>query len=492
MHQLPWEIGGLLPWVPSARWYPAKGAEGGVSVWDAVELPAAPGGMDAGNPAIWLAIVETGGDAAGRFVMPLEGCLGVEGIGVAGPLADAAASPVFAAWLLGMVLHGKTVEGASGSFQGRVVAPATVRARPTPPPGDPARVRVVTIGGDASNTSLAVAWGDTRVVVKLLRQCREGLHPEVEVGEFLASSPVAADVPRLLGWLEYVPRDRGPGSGSAVLATVHEQVDAAGSAWDAMLGLAPSDWPRCRRLAVSLGETTAHLHAALACRRDVPAFASEPWTAEAWAIATRRMEEHAAGVVSKLQARRAALSPEDRATTDRLLARRTEIFGRFAEAVPPPAGTARIRVHGDYHLGQVLVSREGERCTVIDFEGEPARSLDERREKTSAAKDVAGMCRSFDYLARVLAKQGLRAYRAEDVRDLEAAFVSAYEVTSRRLSSQGAGGLRWWPEDRSEADRLLAIFMLDKAVYELAYEADNRPDWIDVPLGAVASLIDRR
>jgi maltose alpha-D-glucosyltransferase/alpha-amylase len=488
MHQLPREIGGLVPWVPSARWYPAKGAAGAVSVWDAVKLPT-PDGMDPAPSAAWLAIVEADGDAAWRFVLPLEQRVGAD---ADGPLADAAVSPAFAAWLLTTVLRGEAVEGASGSFQGRVVAPAIIRARPTPPPVDPACVRVVTIGGDASNTSLAVAWGDTRVVVKLLRRCREGFHPEVEVGEFLATSPVAADVPRLLGWLEYAPHGGGRERGTAVLATVHEQVDAAGSAWDAMLGLALSDWPRCRGLAVSLGETTARLHAAFACRRDVPAFAAEPWTADAWATATRRMGEHAAAVVSKLADRRAALSPEDRATTDRLLARRAALLGRFAEASAPPAGAARIRVHGDYHLGQVLVSWEGDRCTVIDFEGEPARSLDERRERTSAAKDVAGMCRSFDYLLRVLAKQGQRAYRAEDVRDLEVGFVSAYEAASRRLSSQGGGGVRWWPEERSEADRLLAIFMLDKAVYELAYEADNRPDWIDVPLGAVASLIDRR
>ena len=488
MHELPREIGGLVPWVPSARWYPVKteGATGALRLLDAAKLPASDG-KPAASAAVWLAIAETGGDAAERFVLPLEERPGGD---PDGPLADAAMSPAFVAWLLATVLRGDSMKGGCGAFQGRVVAAGDGRSRPAPPV-DPASVRVVAIGADASNTSLAVAWGDTRVVVKVIRRCREGVHPEVEVGGFLATSPVVADVPRLFGWLEYDPGGQGPGGGAMVLATVHEQVDAVGSAWDVMLDLAVSDWPRCRAVAVSLGETTARLHAALACRRDVPAFAAESWTPEAWSGATRRMAEHAAAVLAKLAAGRPRLSGEDRATMDGLLARRTALLGRFGETPVHASGTARIRVHGDYHLGQVLVSTAGDRCTVIDFEGEPARSLDERREKTSAAKDVAGMCRSFDYLMRVLAKQGRRGYRVEDVHDLESCFVSAYEAASKRLSSGEAGGVRWWPDDRAEADRLLAIFMLDKAVYELAYEADNRPDWIDVPLGALASLVGR-
>ena len=114
---------------------------------------------------------------------------------------------------------------------------------------------------------------------------------------------------------------------------------------------------------------------------------------------------------------------------------------------------------------------------VIDFEGEPGRTLAERREKTAAAKDVAGMCRSFDYLLRHVAKSSAKPYAAADLARLEACYLGAYREV--------ALGQPWWPADPTTADALLAPFKLDKAIYELAYELSNRPDWIDVPLAAI-------
>jgi trehalose synthase-fused probable maltokinase len=144
------------------------------------------------------------------------------------------------------------------------------------------------------------------------------------------------------------------------------------------------------------------------------------------------------------------------------------------------AGAAWIRVHGDYHLGQVLLDGH-DRPLVIDFEGEPGRSLEERRAKTTACKDVAGMCRSFDYLLRCAARDGGPAYRADESRGLQRRFVEGY---ARRVAGQ-----EWWPTRPADADSLLAASMLDKAVYELAYEIRNRPDWIEVPLAAVEALL---
>jgi trehalose synthase-fused probable maltokinase len=135
-----------------------------------------------------------------------------------------------------------------------------------------------------------------------------------------------------------------------------------------------------------------------------------------------------------------------------------------------------IRVHGDYHLGQLLVAEQGS-VLVIDFEGEPGRPLAERRGKTAAAKDVAGMCRSFDYLLRHVTKLTGRPYAAADLERMEACYLDAYREV--------AAGQPWWPADRENADALLAVFKLDKAIYELAYELNNRPDWIDVPLAAI-------
>jgi trehalose synthase-fused probable maltokinase len=135
-------------------------------------------------------------------------------------------------------------------------------------------------------------------------------------------------------------------------------------------------------------------------------------------------------------------------------------------------------VHGDYHLGQVLVDESGQRVMPIDFEGEPTRPLTERRRKTSAAKDVAGMLRSFDYLFAHVDR--LHGAGPGDPAALAEAFLAAY----RRGASRSA----WWPADADEERRLLAAFTLDKAVYELAYELANRPDWVEVPLGALERL----
>jgi maltose alpha-D-glucosyltransferase/alpha-amylase len=136
-----------------------------------------------------------------------------------------------------------------------------------------------------------------------------------------------------------------------------------------------------------------------------------------------------------------------------------------------------IRVHGDYHLGQVLIREPGPEVLVIDFEGEPSRSLEERRRRTSVCKDIAGMCRSFDYLLRHAARNGSTPYRAADLDLLEATFLDAYRAVAR--------GHVWWPADATKADSLLAVYKLDKAVYELAYELAHRPEWVEVPLAAL-------
>ena len=114
---------------------------------------------------------------------------------------------------------------------------------------------------------------------------------------------------------------------------------------------------------------------------------------------------------------------------------------------------------------------------VIDFEGEPGRSLADRRRKTTVFKDIAGMCRSFDYLLWHAARCGSVPYRAENLRLLEATFLDAYRAV--------ASGQAWWPVDAAVAEALLAVYKLDKAVYELAYELANRPDWVEVPLAAL-------
>jgi maltose alpha-D-glucosyltransferase/alpha-amylase len=465
------EIGPKVPWLPAARWFAMKGGDGSIVLHDAARLPLA---LKPTPHAMWLGLVDlvdAGGQAApaARYFVPL--------VEADGTLVDASRNDAFVGWILRVVLDEASLPAGLGSFRGH----SPVRGNP---PTSDARLSIADVGGDASNTSIAVSYGGgPAVIVKLVRRCRSGTHPEVEVGHFLAKSPVRADVPKLLGWIDYVPNERAGDAGPATVVIVHERVDARGSAWDVMLATAEEDWPRCLELAASLGETTARLHAALASRNDDPAFAPEPWTADDWQAATRRMTDHASHVLDRVEQLRGAASVR---LAGRVASMRSRIMASFSEQATEPPSSHRIRVHGDYHLGQVLVGRGDDRCVVIDFEGEPARSLAERREKTSAAKDVAGMCRSFDYLLRVLAKDGRRPYTVGDLASLESTFLSAYETTSHSLAAERPEA-RWWPEDRRETDRLLAVYKLDKALYEVAYEADHRPDWTDVPLAAVAA-----
>lgn len=459
MSQLPHDLtASLEPWIGKARWYSSKGSEGGrLILHDAVATPNG-----------WLALVDRL-DASeiptARYVVPIEEANA--------HFIEAASTPAFAGWLIAIVLGERSVEGARGRFRGRGLDRGREVAI-----GEGRTVDVEPIGGDASNTSLVIRdQADTNRswVCKLVRACRPGIHPEVELGLVLASVDWKGS-PRLVGWLEYVP---GPGDGEpAVLAVIHEHVSGCRSAWEELLSRAVHDWHACLAMADELGRTTAAMHAALATAEG-PACRPEPWTPAAARDASDRMVAHAAAVFDRLADRRQAFEEPVASRIDRLIADRRPLLERLSVFPDAALPTLRIRVHGDYHLGQVLMKREQDRdrCFVIDFEGEPARSLAERREKTSAAKDVAGMCRSFDYLLRVLDKNGTRRYDAHDLHDIESRFLTAYRATAR--------GRGWWPDDPASADLLLAVYRLDKAIYELAYETDNRPDWVDVPLAAL-------
>jgi predicted trehalose synthase len=214
------------------------------------------------------------------------------------------------------------------------------------------------------------------------------------------------------------------------------------------------------------------MHRALGGRDDVPAFAPRPMTPAMRCEAATRMADHAREVFSLAAARLPYLPA---ATADRLrklLPARDRLIARLRELADIETTAAVIRVHGDYHLGQVLVGgatpsdQADDRLFIIDFEGEPGRPLAERRAATSVFKHVT-------------AGTGT-ASRPADLRRLEETFLEAYAAA--------ASGQPWWPADPREAERLLGVYKLDKAVYELAYEIQNRPDWIAVPMGALEEM----
>ncbi|MFO0423389.1 MAG: phosphotransferase, partial [Planctomycetia bacterium] len=233
-------------------------------------------------------------------------------------------------------------------------------------------------------------------------------------------------------------------------------------------GLAGTHREKTLGIVAALGRTTAGMHRALGARTDREAFAPQPATAASRGAQAARMTAHARQVLQFAAAR----LPTAIAHPERLLA-------GLESLAQVPTTASDIRVHGDFHLGQVLVGPDDARILVIDFEGEPGRSLEERRAKTSVCKDVAGMCRSFDYLLRHVARTTGGTYHSSDLALLEQTYLDAYREI--------AHGHAWWPTERQEADGLLVAYTLDKAIYELAYELHNRPDWVEVPLAALAA-----
>ncbi len=300
---------------------------------------------------------------------------------------------------------------------------------------------------EQSNTSVVI--GD-RLILKLYRLLEPGENPDLEVGAFLTDAGFA-DTPVVLGALRHV----SPAGEPATAVMLQAYVPATGDAWSAMLAALADDPDRATAMAVAIGKITARMHAVLASCPDDPAFPARVATVEDTAGWWASAEGQLAGAV-------AAVSGD---AHDRLVAVAPAVRARFADAFGRATGDEMVtRIHGDYHLGQLLARTDGG-FSVIDFEGEPARPLAERRRPTSPLRDVAGMLRSLDYAARTAEAAGSVAAAAwlPQARD---AFLGAYGATGP----------------------LVEAFELEKACYEVRYEASNRPDWLWLPLAAVERL----
>lgn len=333
--------------------------------------------------------------------------------------------------LLRAIESGLRVEGERGAFVFRAA-----RGFAGGPPLEVARP----VGGEQSNSSFAL---DRRFFLKIFRRLEAGPSPELEVLRFLEERTDFRRAPRFLGAIEYES-----GAFRATLGVLESFVESDGDLWAYTLANRPGAevWQR-------LGLTTRELHRALASRREDPAFAPEP-VARADLAAWSASFERLVGEVAALAGRR-------------LLGLERPLIERArALAALDPRGLVKSRVHGDYHLGQVLRARSG--FVIFDFEGEPARPLAERRRKHAPAHDVAGMLRSIGYAALVSRPR--------------AAAASPWEDEARRGFLEGYG---LEPEDRP----LLEILELEKAVYEVGYEINHRPDWVDVPLAAVRRFV---
>jgi maltokinase len=221
-----------------------------------------------------------------------------------------------------------------------------------------------------------------------------------------------------------------------------------------------------------LGEVTGAMHAALASDSTDPDFAPEDPSGEALALLVATVDEEIEAVFLEL--------PEDEPAVVPIAGRGEEVRERL-RVISHVGDVGRvIRTHGDYHLGQALCADED--WVVLDFEGEPARSLPERRRKRSPLRDVAGMLRSFAYAASASELlHGVRPAADWEARARER-FLDGYLVTVERGILPGSTGA---------FDRLLTVFELEKAVYELRYELNNRPDWIGIPVAGIQRLLEQ-
>jgi maltose alpha-D-glucosyltransferase / alpha-amylase len=371
---------------------------------------------------------------------------------------------------------------------------------------------------DQSNTS--VLFG-RRLIMKLFRRLEEGPNPDVELGEFLTRRRFTR-VPPLMGFIKFA----ASGHADAAIAMLQEFVPNQGNGWEVTIdelgryfervtALPPPDIAReqaqawidqraeapqhvCEAvltylpLAGVLGRRTGELHLTLAgAGPDHPALVPEPYAPADVKATAEAMRRHADAQLHLLEEALPALDDRRRALARQVLAHRNDLVHQFDDLEQLRTGATRIRCHGDYHLGQILVS-EGD-VVILDFEGEPARPLAERREKSPALRDVAGMLRSFSYAA-LTGLGAATANRPEDTERLapwaalwetwvSAAFLRSYFAVTR--------GTPLVPSDGDDLDVLLQAFVLDKALYELGYELNNRPEWVHIPLAGLLRLRSR-
>jgi trehalose synthase-fused probable maltokinase len=390
--------------------------------------------------------------------------------------------------LFRVVRHGGEVAARAGAVR---ALPIESGAAPDEPALD-----VVRLPGVHSNTAIALGGA---YLLKVFRRVEFGINPDVEISRFL-SRRGTVNVPALVGSLEYdragesatlalaqslVPsHTSGWAQASAELSGFFERVRALGSPegqapdrLDALVGPYAGAVER-------LGRRTAELHVALASDSSDPAFAPERALAsevESW---SRNMIRHLDDAIALLARQRHALEPRAADLADRLVERRDRLASRLASLGSRVGPLAKIRVHGDYHLGQVLVLHGD--FVILDFEGEPARPLADRRARHPVLRDLAGMLRSFGYVA-----QCTRPPAAADPAEIAGveAWAAAWESRVSAAFLRGyfgvAAAAALLPDDPERVQAGLDAFVIDKAAYELRYELNNRPDWAHVPLAGL-------
>jgi trehalose synthase-fused probable maltokinase len=439
----------VIEYVTQQRWYGAKSR----SVAHAQELDTVL--LRTTEPYFALALVEMRYDTGAHDIYQL--LHGENEI-------DALGDPAAARELVHAMRAGLTLQGREGTVEFRPIegfaglGRELLDARP--------------VGAEQSNTSIVF---DDEVILKVFRRLEPGINPELEMLRFLTEHGFANIAP-LGGWYAYSGGPLG-----ATLGILQQFVANGKDGWELVLdeiGRAPEAFlDRVRRL----GQVTGEMHTVLGSDTSDPAFAPETPSVEALGLLTATVDEEIESVFLTL--------PEDDERLAPILGRGEEVREQLRLLTHAGATGKIIRTHGDYHLGQTLWASRLEApaprtddWVILDFEGEPMRSLAERRRKRSPLRDVAGMLRSFAYAAS--AAELLRGTPAPEGWEEQARehFLEGYlETVDPSLL----------PSGQLAIERLLAVFELEMAVYELRYELDNRPDWVGIPVAGIQRLMEK-
>jgi maltose alpha-D-glucosyltransferase/alpha-amylase len=431
-----------------------------------------------------------------------------------GVLYDAIVDKQFCHSLLAMTSHRHTITGNAGALEAE---PTSVLRKIRREQGLDIEPSV----SKAEQSNSSIIYGNS-LILKFFRRLDMGTNPELEIERFLAACSFPYSPP-LAGALEYHDK-RGRTSTMAVLTSF---VPGCHDAWQDTLYALRHFYDRVQRLparlrvapsaaealgaifgqaalprkpadligtylrdAKTLGRRTAALHLALASDSKDPSFRPEPWTAEAQQSLFESMRDLTHHNYHLIRQHVAMLPASTRILAKKVLPFESLIVNRFQQITVSPLGAVRIRTHGDYHLGQVL--HHGGDFLIIDFEGEPAVSLEERRSKQSALRDVAGMIYSFFYAAHAALRELPRSrLGARETRTAWARYWAVWAGTAfLRAYLETAGSAPFIPADQRALKVVLDVELLRKAIYELGYELNNRPDWVNITFQVLLDLFN--
>jgi maltokinase len=448
----------LRDWISVQRWYASKSRSiTGIEIVESVVLRD--------EPLLLLSLIQTrfatGTHELYQLLLTLQpasqdGAEGVSRTRIATvgecEVRDGLADPGQATELLRRIRNGDEIDTDEGSFSFHCADGAIAVA-------DDAPVRLM--GVEQSNSSIVF---DERLVLKAFRKLEPGVNPELEMLRFLTAHEFP-NISPLLGWYEYEGHAL-----SATLGVVQEFLQGAVGGWELALQNIPSDPERLLDRLGSLGRVTAEMHNTLASDASDPAFSPEEASHEALSLLTATVDEDIERIFVRL--------PDDERLAP-IAGRGQDVRERLAARAQIGVGGRVIRTHGDYHLGQTLATPE--RWVILDFEGEPARPLPERRQKRSPLRDVAGMLRSFAYVTSAVEIQQGQPAPADFEEQAREHFLEQYFATVDATLL---------PPGEAAISNLLSIYELEKAIYELQYEVNNRPDWVAIPVAGIARLLE--